>query len=106
MIMAGPRRANPRQRSREAALGYWLRSRPVDRPRNWLAAVNRPLASEDLQHIRQALARGVPPGADQWNVRMVRRLGLQATLRPRERLSNKPMQSCRLPLVGRTGKLG
>lgn len=71
----------------------WLKSWPVDRPLNRLGAVNRPLASEHLQDIRQAMARGVPLGGDGWKVRMAGRLGLQATLRPPGCWPNKPLKT-------------
>jgi len=73
------------RRGRDVELADGLMPWPVERPRDWLAAVNRPLANEHLQDIRQAVARGAPLGTDQWRVRMAGRLGLQPTLRPRGR---------------------
>lgn len=58
---------------------------PVDRPRNWLADVNRPLAEKTLKAVRQSATRGVPMGTDLWKRRIADRLGLAITLRPRGR---------------------
>ena len=73
------------RRNRQSALTRWLRPWPVDRPRNWLAAVNRPIEKEALQGVRQSLTRGVPMGDMPWNTRIARRLGLDITLRARGR---------------------
>ncbi|HOW73382.1 MAG TPA: hypothetical protein PKY77_22505, partial [Phycisphaerae bacterium] len=66
-------------------LGGRVKSWPVDRPRNWLADVNRPMAEKALKVVRQSAARGVPLGADRWKRRIADRLGLQVALRPRGR---------------------
>jgi putative transposase len=58
---------------------------PVDRPRNWAAVVNRPLAEAERQRIVDSLERGRPLGSDAWSRRMAARLGLQYTLNPRGR---------------------
>ncbi len=62
---------------------------PIDPPANWLAEVHRPLDGERLEAIRRALVRGTPMGTDAWQARMVRRLGLQVTVRPRGRPKKK-----------------
>jgi len=58
---------------------------PVDRPRNWLADVNRMLDQKALEGLRRSVIRGVPLGDDGWTSRMANRLGLDTTLRPRGR---------------------
>ena len=73
------------RRNRQSVLTRWLRPWPVDRPRNWLADVNRPFEEEALQGVRQSLTRGVPMGDTPWYTRIVRRLGLDITLRARGR---------------------
>ncbi len=73
------------RRNRQSVLTRWLRPWPVDRPRKWLAAVNRPIEEEALQGVRQSLTRGVPMGDIPGNTRIARRLGLDMTLRPRGR---------------------
>ena len=73
------------RRNQRSELARWLRPWPVDRPRNWLAAVNRPIDEEASQQVRQALVRGVPLGDTRWSIRVASRLGLDTTLRPRGR---------------------
>lgn len=73
------------RRHREAEMHRRLSEWPVERPRNWLAEVNRPQGKEGLEQVRQAVARGVPLGGEGWRTRIARRLGLDLTLRPRGR---------------------
>jgi putative transposase len=71
------------RRDGERALRGLLSEWPVERPRNWLADVNRALGQERLKEVQQALARGTPLGREAWRKRIAARLGL--TLRPRGR---------------------
>ena len=73
------------RRNGKSALQRWLRPWPVDRPRNWLADVNRVMDDEALQRVRKSLTRGVPLGDEPWKARVARRLGLDITIRPRGR---------------------
>ena len=73
------------RRNRESALRRWLRPWPVDRPRNWLAEVNRLIDGEALRSVQQSLTRSVPLGDEPWKTRIASRLGLDITLRPRGR---------------------
>ena len=57
----------------------------MERPRNWLAEVNRPLGEERIEEVRRALVRGTPLGREAWRKRIAARLGLELTLRPRGR---------------------
>ena len=75
------------QRAEEAAdvpLSAW----PVERPRDWLARVNRALKEEQLDGIRTCVQRGRPLGPRQWVERTVARLRLEFTFaragRPRK----------------------
>lgn len=71
--------------------GLWRRSHggeglrlspwPVDRPRNWLARVNRELSEEQLDGIRTCVQRGRPLGPEPWVQETADRLGLGFTLR-------------------------
>ena len=72
-----------------ARLGHW----PVDRPRDWLAQVNRSMSQKSLKSVRQCVARGLPLGTPTWQVRMAGRLGLETTLRPRGRPRSAPEKS-------------
>jgi putative transposase len=62
-----------------------LRPWPVDRPRNWVADVNRTMDDGALKVVRQSVMRGMPLGTDGWKARIAARLGLEITLRPRGR---------------------
>jgi len=77
----------------KGALHEWLRAWPVDRPRNWLAEVNRELAETAIQSVRRSVVRGVPLGGGAWQKRMAKRLGLDMTLRPRGRPRKEPQKS-------------
>jgi putative transposase len=54
---------------------------PVERPRNWVAWVNRGLNEEQLDAIRTCVERGRPFGSEDWLQQTVKRLGLEFTLR-------------------------
>jgi putative transposase len=58
---------------------------PVDRPRNWKALVNRPIAEAEEARIRLSIARQRPYGGAEWVTRTAKRLGLEWTLHPRGR---------------------
>jgi len=73
------------RRTGEGPLRDRLAEWPVDRPRGWLADVNRPLADEPLQEVRHATVRGMPLGTDRWKARIAAKLRLDLTLRPRGR---------------------
>jgi putative transposase len=63
-------------------LTTWLSDWPVERPRDWVARVNRPQGAAELEAIRTSVQRGRPFGEEGWVRRMVTRFGLEATLRP------------------------
>jgi putative transposase len=58
---------------------------PVARPRNWVEHVNAPQTEAELEALRQAIRRNSPFGNANWRQTIARRLGLEATLRPRGR---------------------
>jgi putative transposase len=58
---------------------------PVPRKANWIDHVNVPQTEAELQAIRRSVDRGSPFGDEAWSDRVVRRLGLETTLRPRGR---------------------
>ena len=60
---------------------------PVDRPRSWLAEVNRPWDEPELERLRQSVVRGAPLGSANWTQSIAARLDLGSTLRPRGRPS-------------------
>jgi putative transposase len=63
--------------SGELCLSSW----PVERPRNWVAWVNRELNDEQTEGIRICVQRGRPLGSESWVQQTASRLGLAFTLR-------------------------
>ena len=64
-----------------AAADLPLAAWPLERPRDWLARVNRGLKAEQLDGIRTCVQRGRPLGPENWVQRTAARLGLEFTLR-------------------------
>ena len=62
-----------------------LASWPVDRPRNWVQLVNRPMRGSQQQAIRQSVKRGPPYGDVAWQSKTTALLGLEHTCRNRGR---------------------
>ena len=58
---------------------------PIDRPRTWIAMVNRPQNSAEIEAIRQCLRKGTPYGTDRFVTQSAVRLQLEHTLRSRGR---------------------
>lgn len=63
----------------------FLHDGPVDRGRNWIADVNRPMTATEEAALRKSVNRGTPFGSSHWSRITARRLGLESTLRPRGR---------------------
>ena len=68
---------------------------PVERPRTWVAGLNRGLNEEQLDGIRTCVERGRPLGPEDWVRSTVRRLGLDFTLRGPGRPRNISTNQCR-----------
>jgi putative transposase len=66
-------------------LTTWLSAWPVTPPRNWVIRVNRSETGEELEALRLSVQRGRPFGENSWVRWMVKRFGLESTLRPRGR---------------------
>ena len=58
---------------------------PLPRRPGWVEHVNAPHTEAELSALRRSVQRGCPFGASSWCDQMVRRLGLESTLRPRGR---------------------
>jgi putative transposase len=58
---------------------------PVVRPATWLDLVNEPQTELEVERLRESLRRNRPFGEAGWMKRTARRLGLEASLRPRGR---------------------
>lgn len=69
------------KRAAKALLSAW----PIERPRNWVARVNQPDNEAELNALRQCVNRGAPFGSERWVMRMVKRSGLESTVRARGR---------------------
>lgn len=52
-----------------------------NRPKGWLRTVNTPINEAELEALRVSAQRGRPYGASAWAEKMVRRYGLEATVR-------------------------
>jgi len=63
---------------------------PVVLPANWLQLVNKPQTEAELEAMRRSVASGRPYGSDGWVQTVVKRLGLQSTIRPRGRPRKRP----------------
>ena len=58
---------------------------PVRRHAGWLEHVNAAQTEAELAAIRHSVARGAPYGDERWTARVVKRLGLETTVRSRGR---------------------
>jgi putative transposase len=58
---------------------------PVDRPRNWTALVNEPIAPIEQKRLMLSFERGRPLESDPWTLKMAGAMGMQYTLNPRGR---------------------
>ncbi len=58
---------------------------PMRRLADWVQEVNAPQTEAELAALRRAVNRGCPFGGATWSERVVRRLGLESTLRPQGR---------------------
>ncbi len=73
------------RRQDDERLGALLSEWPVDRPRNWVAAVNEALPVKEQEKMMTCIARNRPFGSDAWQKRTANRLGLTASIRPEGR---------------------
>jgi putative transposase len=58
---------------------------PVERPRNWVRLVNEPQTPAEERAVLDSIRRGRPFGAEAWQRRTAKRLGLGHTFRDRGR---------------------
>lgn len=62
-----------------------LSSWPIATPDDYLDQVNNLLAEKELEYIRMSISKNRPYGDDDWMNKMVKKLGLEITLRQRGR---------------------
>ena len=82
----------------EASPPKWLSPTaqwPVECPSDWLAWVNRPETTGELDSLREHVRRGRPYGDVRWQERTAKRLALESTLRPRGRQRIHPIKDTR-----------
>ena len=65
----------------KALLSDW----PVDRPRNWVQAVNAAWTAKELDAVRTCIERNRPFGSRPWQEATASKLGLMHTIRPEGR---------------------
>jgi putative transposase len=65
----------------EKLLAAW----PLPRRPSWTEHVNLPQTESELKALRQSVQRGCPFGDESWSERIVKRLSLESTIRPRGR---------------------
>jgi putative transposase len=58
---------------------------PINRPQDWLKRVNGAQTEAELAALRRCVQRAQPYGREAWCTRVIRRLGLEWTVRPRGR---------------------
>jgi putative transposase len=63
---------------------------PMNRPRNWNKTVEARRKDSEIEELKTSLLRGKPFGQKAWAEATARRLGLQATMRPRGRPMKDP----------------
>ncbi len=63
---------------------------PVTQPQDWLAWINQPQTDAEVNALRSAIAKNRPFGRKDWQAKMVKRLGLQSSLRPAGRPPRRP----------------
>jgi putative transposase len=65
---------------------------PTPRPRDWTGLLNEPQRDNDQRRITDSIERNRPLGDPAWSERIVKRLGLEHTLRPPGRPTKEPKQ--------------
>ena len=73
------------RRQRDEFAQRVLTAWPVPCPRQWLQHVNQPQTDAEVSALRRSVNRGAPFGDADWTKRIVKRLGLEVTIRPRGR---------------------
>ena len=74
------------RKSRGPLLAEW----PLPEPSDWIEQVNLPQTETELEAIRRCLHRGSPYGKATWTEQVAEQLGLQSTLRGRDRPHKSP----------------
>ena len=75
---------------RNHGASQWLTDWSMAQPEDWLTWTNEPQTDTELEALRRCVARGRPYGTETWVRRIIRRLNLEGTLRPRGRPRKTP----------------
>ena len=55
---------------------------PITEPDDYVLFVNTPQPKEEEENIRSSVVRGKPFGSNTWSVNMIKKFGLETTIRP------------------------
>ena len=58
---------------------------PLTRKRGWLEYVNQVISEKEQNAVQRSIQRGCPYGDTDWSQRMIKKLGLESTVKPRGR---------------------
>ena len=58
---------------------------PVSKPQNYIEWLNEPQTSDEEESIQKSIKRNSPFGEDLWVSKIVKKLGIESTIRPRGR---------------------
>ena len=58
---------------------------PLRRKQGWLAHVNQPLTDREQEALQRSIQRGSPFGNTEWTAKVIKKLGLESTIKPRGR---------------------
>jgi putative transposase len=67
----------------------FLDAGPLELPKDWVKRVNQAESQAEVDALRKCVVRGSPYGDPTWRAKTVKKLGLEATLRPRGRPRKK-----------------
>ena len=62
---------------------------PLRRKQSWLERVNKPLTDREQESLQRSIQRGNPFGNAEWTAKIIKKLGLESTVKPRGRPKNK-----------------
>ncbi len=69
----------------DGKMGAFLDDFPIEMPSAWTEWVDRSLGESELESIRRCVNRQAPYGATLWRNEIIKRFGMETTIRPRGR---------------------
>ena len=70
-----------RSTEKQPLLSPW----PLRRKQSWLEHVNQPLTDREQEALQRSIQRGCPFGNTEWTAQIIKKLGLESTVKPRGR---------------------